>query len=567
MLLVGIVGLNVFALSLSSSSSAAARQSDELKRENSALRAQIASLLSSQEIQTAATELGLAFASPGAIRYVRPGADDAALAAERLRAGELDRSRVRGAGRQLPPVPVAPRSSDRGRAGRGGAGRHPRPRPWPTRRPSQRRPWPMPAARRRRAPRREPDRPPRRPPVRGVRRPSRSRPRPRGLGPGDRRRLALRSGAEPADRERGRPRVARHDLRPQRAASSPSPRTRRPCSRPRTRSRTRTRPRTSSPLSSTTPEHEILASLADRDSGFAYLDRKVDLADRGEDRASSTSPGIGMLPDSRRIYPQGELAGQVIGTVGIDNQGLTGLEASEDEALHGTDGEREVVRDALGDELERSTTAAAQTGADLSLTIDASLQAETERVLAGIGETYQPDGATRDRHGPAQLRDPGDGELARASTRRTRPTPSPTRCATSPPASPTSPARPSRRSRSPARSRTASSPRRRPSTSADPPGRRPGDRGVARAGLRHPLGRRHPRAVVERRRGQGRDGAQRRVRRSLLRRALRPLGRRASASASPPGSTSRARSRGSSSRPTSTRARRWATCRSARASR
>ena len=66
-----------------------------------------------------------------------------------------------------------------------------------------------------------------------------------------------------------------------------------------------------------------------------------------------------MLPDSRRIYPQGELAGQVIGTVGIDNQGLTGLEASEDELLHGTDGEREVTRDALGDELERDTVAAA----------------------------------------------------------------------------------------------------------------------------------------------------------------------------------------------------------------
>ena len=53
-----------------------------------------------------------------------------------------------------------------------------------------------------------------------------------------------------------------------------------------------------------------------------------------------------------------------------------------------------MVRDALGAELERSTTAAAETGADLSLTIDASLQAETERVLAGIGESYQPDGAT-----------------------------------------------------------------------------------------------------------------------------------------------------------------------------
>jgi cell division protein FtsI (penicillin-binding protein 3) len=138
---------------------------------------------------------------------------------------------------------------------------------------------------------------------------------------------------------------------------------------------------------------KVLESLADRQSGFAYIKRKVDLVDAERIRELDLA-GIGMLPDSRRIYPQGELAGQVIGTVGIDNQGLTGLEQSQDELLHGTDGEREVTRDALGDELERDTVAVAGTGADLQLSLDASLQAETERVLAGIGQTYTPDGAT-----------------------------------------------------------------------------------------------------------------------------------------------------------------------------
>ncbi len=138
---------------------------------------------------------------------------------------------------------------------------------------------------------------------------------------------------------------------------------------------------------------KVLESLADRESGFAYIKRKVDLVDAERIRELDLA-GIGMLPDSRRIYPQGELAGQVIGTVGIDNQGLTGLEQSQDELLHGTDGEREVTRDALGDELERDTVAVAGTGADLQLSLDASLQAETERVLAGIGQTYTPDGAS-----------------------------------------------------------------------------------------------------------------------------------------------------------------------------
>lgn len=140
-------------------------------------------------------------------------------------------------------------------------------------------------------------------------------------------------------------------------------------------------------------EQTVLKQLADPDSGFAYLARKVDLptAERVQELELA---GIGLLPDSRRIYPEGELASQVVGTVGVDNQGLTGLEAAEESVLAGEDGEREIVRDALGDELERNTLDASSVGADLKLTLDASIQARTEDVLDGIGRTYQPDGAT-----------------------------------------------------------------------------------------------------------------------------------------------------------------------------
>lgn len=140
-------------------------------------------------------------------------------------------------------------------------------------------------------------------------------------------------------------------------------------------------------------EQEILETLSDRESGFAYLARKVDLetADRVRDLDLK---GVDLLPDSRRVYPQGELAGQVLGTVGIDNEGLTGLEAAHDDVLHGDDGERQVVRDALGDELERDTVDGAEAGGELRLTIDASMQARTEDVLAEIGRTYDPAGAT-----------------------------------------------------------------------------------------------------------------------------------------------------------------------------
>jgi cell division protein FtsI/penicillin-binding protein 2 len=148
----------------------------------------------------------------------------------------------------------------------------------------------------------------------------------------------------------------------------------------------------------------ILRTLADGDSGFAYVARKVDLSTAETIRRLKLA-GIGAVPDSERIYPQGELASQIIGSVGIDNQGLTGLEASQEEMLHGTTGEREVVRDALGKELERNTVAGAETGESLRLAIDANLQGRTEEVLGNLAETYTPKGAT------AIVMDPNTSEV------------------------------------------------------------------------------------------------------------------------------------------------------------
>ncbi len=141
------------------------------------------------------------------------------------------------------------------------------------------------------------------------------------------------------------------------------------------------------------PASEILGSLSNRDSGFAYLKRKLDLASAQRIQKMDI-PGIGVIPDSRRVYPQGDLAAQVLGAVGTDNQGLSGLEAQHEELLHGTDGERRVTRDALGKPIERETVSGESTGQDLELTIDSEIQAKTESALAGIATTYQPKGAT-----------------------------------------------------------------------------------------------------------------------------------------------------------------------------
>jgi cell division protein FtsI (penicillin-binding protein 3) len=148
---------------------------------------------------------------------------------------------------------------------------------------------------------------------------------------------------------------------------------------------------------------DVLRSLTD-DSGFSYVAHKVDLPTAA--RISRLElDGVGQLPDSRRTYPQGELAAQVLGAVGDENQGLTGLEAGEDEVLHGTDGERLIVKDALGEPIRMETVTAASDGEDIRLTLDPAIQKVAEGALAEVGEAFSPQGAT------AIVMDPRDSDV------------------------------------------------------------------------------------------------------------------------------------------------------------
>ncbi len=137
---------------------------------------------------------------------------------------------------------------------------------------------------------------------------------------------------------------------------------------------------------------EVLEALS-AEGGFSYVAHKVDLA-TAEKVKNLEIEGIGQLPDSRRTYPQGEMAGQVIGALGDENQGLTGLEQGEQSVLGGSDGERKIVNDALGDPIRLETVKEAEDGEDIQLTLDPVIQQKTESVLASVGETYSPKNAT-----------------------------------------------------------------------------------------------------------------------------------------------------------------------------
>ena len=132
-----------------------------------------------------------------------------------------------------------------------------------------------------------------------------------------------------------------------------------------------------------------LQSAITAPGGFSYVQRKVDLAHSTKVEELGLE-GIGQHPDTIRTRPQGPLAGQLIGAVSEDGKGLTGLELGEDSTLHGVDGERQLVNDALGDPISLKTLTDAQDGAPVKLTIDASVQAEAEKVLAEVGATHDP---------------------------------------------------------------------------------------------------------------------------------------------------------------------------------
>ncbi|MBN9623044.1 MAG: penicillin-binding protein 2 [Actinobacteria bacterium] len=129
------------------------------------------------------------------------------------------------------------------------------------------------------------------------------------------------------------------------------------------------------------------------ESGFSYLAKDVDLATAAKVEKLELE-GIGQLPASRRTYPQGEMAGQVIGAVGLEGEGLTGIEAGEQSVLAGEECERKVFTDALGDPIKLETIKESRDGEPVQLTLDPVIQQKTEQVLAKVGETYSPKGAT-----------------------------------------------------------------------------------------------------------------------------------------------------------------------------
>jgi len=152
------------------------------------------------------------------------------------------------------------------------------------------------------------------------------------------------------------------------------------------------------------PEDDLLRKLVRRDTGFVYLARGVPTS-RAERAQRLEIEGLQFIPEYSREYPRRWMASQLLGNVGTEGVGLSGLEYSLDEGLGGRDGKRRLVRDALGDTIELREEERTVPGQHVRLTLDANIQDRTEEVLAEVGEQWKPKGAT------ALVMDPRDGAI------------------------------------------------------------------------------------------------------------------------------------------------------------
>ena len=118
-------------------------------------------------------------------------------------------------------------------------------------------------------------------------------------------------------------------------------------------------------------------------------------------------PGIGVVENPERFYPYGSLAPQVLGIVGIDNEGLEGIELFYDSYLRGVKGEAIFERDAVGQIIDHGIKAYTPSidGADLVLTLDFYIQQIAEK------EVRRACLETGSRLGLIVIADPKTGEI------------------------------------------------------------------------------------------------------------------------------------------------------------
>lgn len=149
------------------------------------------------------------------------------------------------------------------------------------------------------------------------------------------------------------------------------------------------------------------------DTTFVYVKRKVDtsVADQlKSDLSSANLTGVYYLADTKRIYPYGNIAGQILGLVGTDGQGLSGLELEYNDILSGTDGKMIMEQGSDGTPIAGgvSEVTDAVDGTDIVLSIDINIQTQVEETISQGVTDYLAE------FGMCMVTEPSTGEILAA---------------------------------------------------------------------------------------------------------------------------------------------------------
>ncbi|MCF7869542.1 MAG: penicillin-binding protein 2 [Candidatus Omnitrophica bacterium] len=136
-------------------------------------------------------------------------------------------------------------------------------------------------------------------------------------------------------------------------------------------------------------EKNLIAKLNKKNRRFIWVKRKIDWKQK-KDIESLNLTGIGFIRENQRFYPEKSLFPSVLGLVGIDNNGLEGIEFYYDNYLRGKKGWARVLRDSASEHLILTPSLIElQQGADLVLTLDTRIQYWVKQYLKETIEKYR----------------------------------------------------------------------------------------------------------------------------------------------------------------------------------
>jgi len=148
---------------------------------------------------------------------------------------------------------------------------------------------------------------------------------------------------------------------------------------------------------------KIMARVEDHDT-FVWIKRTISQAEY-ESVKRLAVPGISFREENKRFYPLGPLAAHVLGGVGVDDVGLSGVELKYNELLKGINGQSQILWDARKRKYQIETLKDPKPGKPLTLTIDQIIQHSAERELRRAVEE------TRANWGTVVISNPASGEI------------------------------------------------------------------------------------------------------------------------------------------------------------